>query len=254
MTCQQTQELLHGYLDGELDPLGNLNIERHFDDCEKCAIEYRNQLALRSMISGRAQYFEAPDMLKKRIQNAIREESKDALESRHVSHWWWRIAAGVAAFALLAALVWMFLSMRTRPTSADLLAQEVVSSHVRSMMANHLTDVLSSDQHTVKPWFDGKLDFAPVVKDLAPEGFPLVGGRLDYLSNRTVAALVYQRRKHYINLFVWPANDANTSSIKESARQGFNVMCWTAGGTNYCAVSDVNSNDLQEFVHLIQTN
>jgi anti-sigma factor RsiW len=133
------------------------------------------------------------------------------------------------------------------PGADQLLATQLIASHVRSLMANHLTDVASSDQHTVKPWLDAKLDFAPAVADLASEGFPLIGGRLDYLENRPVAALIYQRRKHFINLFVWPAESNATKATKAMSRQGYQLLHWVDSDFNYWAVSDVNEKDLQAF-------
>jgi anti-sigma factor RsiW len=128
-----------------------------------------------------------------------------------------------------------------------LLATQLITSHVRSLMANHLTDVASSDQHTVKPWLDAKLDFAPPVVDLSSEGFPLVGGRLDYLDNRPVAALVYQRHKHFINLFVWPVETGAARPAMAMSHQGFQLLHWADPDFNYWVVSDVNANDLQTF-------
>ena len=138
--------------------------------------------------------------------------------------------------------------------SADaFLTQELVASHVRSqMLPSHRFDVASSDPHTVKPWFEGKLDFSPPVKDLAGQGFPLVGGRLDYLHNRPVAALVYQRRKHSINLFIWPSSPGDEAAPTKATRQGFHMIRWTSSGMTFWAVSDLNEGELQEFVRLIQ--
>ena len=151
-----------------------------------------------------------------------------------------------------------------RPEADQFLATQLIASHVRSLMANHLTDVASSDQHTVKPWLDAKLDFAPPVVDLSSEGFPLVGGCLDYLDNRPVAALVYQRRKHFINLFVWPAEtgaDTTTRSagnrqrsltLKAISRQGYHLLHWLDSEFNYWAISDISAEELQEFEQLFE--
>jgi anti-sigma factor RsiW len=132
----------------------------------------------------------------------------------------------------------------------DALMNEAVSSHVRSLMVQHLTDVASSDQHTVKPWFDGKIDFAPNVKDFAAEGFPLVGGRLDYLNGRAVAALVYRRNKHYVNVFVWPAPDADLSRARTENRHGYSIINREIDGWHYCLVSDLNETELAELASL----
>jgi anti-sigma factor RsiW len=134
-----------------------------------------------------------------------------------------------------------------RPAADQFLATQLIASHVRSLMANHLTDVASSDQHTVKPWLDAKLDFAPAVVDLSTDGFPLIGGRLDYLDNRPVAALIYGRRKHFINLFVWPAGSNTIGAANAMSHQGYQLLHWVDSDFNYWAVSDVNANDLQTF-------
>ena len=161
------------------------------------------------------------------------------------------MALGLPA-ALAAVIALSIVPLLRRPLTTDLLVDEIVSGHVRSLMADHLTDVASSDKHTVKPWFDGKLDFSPAVVDLADHGFPLVGGRLDYLRNRSVAALVYARQKHFINLFVWPSTRDGGVGEPKLSRHGFNVIHWKASEMTYWAVSDLNPAELEEFAGLIR--
>lgn len=250
MSCSETHDLLHGYLDGELDLVKTLEIEQHLQECPDCSQAYNNQQALRTAIrtNGNSLYFKAPAQLQKRVQSSVRKVSKARTAPPVLS---WRLL-GLAAMLLIAVLTTgMLVRIVSVPSANDLLTQEVLSSHVRSLMANHLVDVSSSDQHTVKPWFDGKLDFSPPVVDLANQGFPLVGGRLDYLDNRAVAALVYRHRKHFINLFIWPTQnpDAGTKTV---THQGYELLYWTKSGMNYWAVSDLNATELQQFVHLIQ--
>ena len=159
--------------------------------------------------------------------------------------WSW---LGVAAAIILAAIVgWNLVPRLQRPGDDRFLATQLIANHVRSLMANHLTDFASSDQHTVKPWLDAKLDFAPPVIDLSSEGFPLIGGRLDYLDNRPVAALIYQRRKHFINLFIWPVAADSAKTTKAVTRQGYQLLHWTDSDFNFWAVSDVTVDDLQAF-------
>lgn len=247
MSCQQTHELIHGYLDGELDLVKSLEIEKHLEQCPACTQNYEALRGLQSRLRDNSLRFEPSAKLEKRLHAALRGEEKPRSPK---FRWSWAVAAA----SLLAAvvLIWTVTTISMRPSADDVLAQEVVASHVRSLMGNHLTDVPSSDRHTVKPWFDGKLDFSPTVKDLSQQGFPLTGGRLDYISNRPVAALVYQRRQHSINVFVWPATAAPAINGKASERQGYNVIRWSNAGMNYWAVSDLNLAELQQFVQLLQ--
>ena len=255
MICKEAHRLIHPYLDGELDLVRSLEIEAHLKDCQTCAQAYTELRSLHSAVSDAALRFEPPAALRNRVRSAVRDESPDESGATNRSSrlsWRWMIPA--MSFAVLVILAVSLLALLGRPSTSDLMAQEIVSSHVRSLMEKHLTDVPSSDQHTVKPWFDGRLDFSPPVKDLAPAGFSLVGGRLDYIGNRPVAALVYQHRQHYINVFVWPSTGASDTSGRVLVRQGYNLINWTNSGMNYWATSDLNLADLQQFVQLLQND
>jgi anti-sigma factor RsiW len=271
MNCEEATGLIDGYLDGELDPITSQKIEQHLRDCTKCQEAFESHTALAHAISQGAPYYRAPTELHQRVHSSLREAigaktmRSPAREKRlSVTRPWaqWRSVVseapwnwlGLAAAILLAAvIIWNFLPRLQQPGADQFLATQLIASHVRSLMANHLTDVASSDQHTVKPWLDAKLDFAPPVVDLTNADFPLVGGRLDYLDNRPVAALIYQRRKHFINLFVWPASDASRrTKTKEISRQGYHLLHWIEGDFNYWAVSDVNKEDLQNFQRLFE--
>ena len=253
MSCQRAQELIHGYLDGELDLARSLEFEQHMHECEICARSYRSQTTLRSSLKNDSLYYTAPEKLKKRIQSSLRKEARTQVSSRAFNWRWLTVGASLAFMLLIGVVVWRLAPRSISPSGEELLAQEIVSDHVRSLqMPGHLTDVLSSDQHTVKPWFDGKVDFAPPVKDFAGQDFRLYGGRLEYLNNRTVATLIYQRRLHYINLFIWPAEQAGSTSEVMSQRQGYNLIHWTDSGMNYWAISDLNSVELREFARLVR--
>jgi len=254
VSCQRAQELVHGYVDGELDPANNLEIERHIQECQVCASTYRSQTALRSSLRDKSLYYPASEVLKKRIQSVVRKEARSERSPRPLSWRWVAVGASLAFMLLIGVMMWRVLPGVGRPSSDELLAQELVSNHVRSLLlgGSHLTDVLSSDQHTVKPWFDGKLDFSPPVKDLGAQGFELKGGRLDYIDSRPIAALVYQRRQHLINVFVWPAKGGSTSTTRASVSQGYNLIRWTSSGMEWWAISDLNLAELQQFVQMLQ--
>jgi anti-sigma factor RsiW len=162
---------------------------------------------------------------------------------------WIGAALAAAAVVAFAVFVWPMLS---RPSRTERIAQEIVSAHIRSLMPGHLTDVPSSENHTVKPWFAGKLDFSPPVADLSAEGFLLVGGRLDYAADRPVAALVYRKGEHFINLFVWPSASTQEFAEAADARQGYHLLFWTRGQTNFWAISDVNTTELRQFAGLVR--
>jgi anti-sigma factor RsiW len=265
MNCSEATKLMDGYLDGELDPITSQTIEQHLRECRNCEQAYKTHGLLIRAVGNAAPYYKAPAELRERIQSSLREEIADR-PMRNITRdaqplfprrqpepwtilfgtpWNW---LGLAAAILFAAIIgWNLLPRLQRPGADQLLATQLIAGHVRSLMANHLTDVASSDQHTVKPWLDTKLDFAPPVADLSNKGFPLVGGRLDYLDNRPVAALIYQRRKHFINLFVWPVESNAAKGTETISRQGYQLLHWVNSDFNYWAVSDVSVGDLQAF-------
>jgi len=270
MNCEQAIKLIDGYLDGELDPIASQAIEQHLRECHNCDQAYKTHGSLIRAIGNATPYFKASAELRERIQSSLRKETtgdpvrngvrgaqvlfhKREREPRSIlseTPWNW---LGLAAALIFAAIIIFNVVPRLqRPGADQFLATQLIASHVRSLMANHLTDVASSDQHTVKPWLDAKLDFAPPVVDLSSDGFPLVGGRLDYLDNRPVAALIYQRRKHFINLFVWPTGADTARSTKAMTREGYQLLHWKDSDFNYWAVSDVNEKELQEFKQLFE--
>jgi anti-sigma factor RsiW len=258
VNCQEVQHLIDGYVDNELDLVSNMDVERHLQTCSECTHLYHNRQKLQALIRSGKLSEKAPAHLETRIQASLRQADRTAATWQRTTL---RLLA-VAAVLIMALLTTWSLFFRngfpyqTAPSSAvsEAFVQSVLSSHIRSLMVNHLVDVASTDQHTVKPWFDGKLDYAPVVIDLTPQGYPLVGGRLDYLDNRAVAALIYKHETHVINLFTWPSTtlSAVTSQVTTVTRQGYHLTTWTQGGMVYWAVSDIEEDKLQTFVQLLQ--
>jgi mycothiol system anti-sigma-R factor len=271
MNCEEAIELMDGYLDGELDPMTSQRIEEHLRECHNCEQAYEVHTALAHAISRSAPYYKAPMDLRQRVQSSLRHaigakathraarENQVLVARRGAERRFalpeipWNWLALAAAIILAAVIASNFLPRLRPPTSDQFLATQLIAGHIRSLMADHITDVASSDQHTVKPWLDTKLDFAPPVVDLSSEGFPLIGGRLDYLDNRPVAALVYGRRKHFINLFVWPAASDEAKAPKTITREGYQLLHWADSDFTYWAVSDVNANDLQLFKQQFET-
>ena len=249
MTCQETQALLDGYVDGELDVVRSVEVERHLQDCQACAHVYKNHHALRSALQGGDLYVRPPVRLHKRVRAAVRPAHR---AETHARVWPWRGLSAAASLAAVALLVWSLVPLLTGPSVNNRVTQDLIAGHVRSLMASHLTDIASSDQHTVKPWFEGKLDFSPPVTDLADQGFPLVGGRLEYLDNRPVAVLVYRHQQHVINLFLWPATPGGAAGVQTITRQGYQLLHWTQAGLSYWAVSNLNVGELQAFVQGVQ--
>ena len=227
MSCATTP-LVALLVDGELDARSTLEVSAHLETCAECRREQASILSLREGLTRH----ELPASARARILRSVRP--------RRV----WRAAVSVAALAAALA-VGVFAVPRT-PSLDD----EIIMAHVRSLQVDHLTDVVSTDQHTVKPWFQGKLDFGVPVRDFAPQGFPLVGGRLEYVRGQPAAAVVYRHGAHAINLFVWP--DKGAAAPRAEQRRGFNEVCWTGGGLAYWLVSDASAPDLQALAGLIR--
>ena len=210
--------------------------------------------ALDALVKARATRFEAPAELRERIGTALKRSDATAAVLPREKRWpawpqWLSVGVAFACGVLASVVVIQFTPVQD---DQDRLVQEVVAGHVRSLMVAHLADVASTDQHTVKPWFAGKLDFSPPVYDLAREGFALVGGRLDYIEQRPVAALVYQHRQHTLNVFVWPSSGGLSRERNLSSRQGFNLAGWKDAGMQFWAISDVSADELQTFVQLLR--
>ena len=249
MSHRDFEAQLDAYLDGELAALDTRELETHLAQCPACAQFRDGRLALRAAIKARVPTFQAPDALRGRVQAALRSASPARDPGRIGAPAVWRALALAASLAVVALGSWQ-LALR-RPTG-ETLADDVLTSHIRSLMPGHLTDVPSSDQHTVKPWFNGKLDFSPPVYDFAGRGYPLIGGRLDYVGGRSVAALVYGRRQHLINVLLWPAARGPTAASETQTRQGYHLLSWATPEYVYWAVSDLGLAELRDFAHLLQ--
>jgi anti-sigma factor RsiW len=250
VSCELTQSVLHGYVDGELDAARAADFERHLVSCAECVAALEAQETLRSSLQRAGLYERAPLALRQKVRaqfgTAAAAPVSITARSRPAS---WRWLA-VAAALLLAALVsWKLVGPRGNAGEVAY-ASAIVDAHLRSLQPGHLEDVVSTDQHTVKPWFDGKLDFAPPVRDFASEGFPLQGGRLDVVHGRTVAVLVYARRKHVINVFIWPTPQRD-APVQSGSQLGYQWVDWRKGGMEMCAVSDVNSSELSTLQQLL---
>jgi anti-sigma factor RsiW len=250
--CTDKRLLLHGLLDGELDAANALELEAHLKACPGCAEELERIRELRRTLAAPGLRYAAPERLRARVGAALDAEARTEASReppvRRRSALWriapFAVGGGMAALAASLALV-LFI-----PTAPPTLQRELVSDHVRSLLAQHLTDVTTSDQHTVKPWFAGRVDYSPPVVDLKDQGFPLAGGRLDYVAGKVTAALVYRRRLHVINLFVRPAEGREGAWAGE--RDGYNLMRWRQGGLEFWAVSDLSRTELEQFRGLFE--
>ena len=252
MECADVKLLLHGHLDGELELATDLEVERHIESCERCSREFADLRELRSALRAGELHYSAPATLESQVLAAIgaahRGERRSVLSSR-----WIPRSLELAIPVALAAVLAVFLIPRVlQPSRTDLLTQQVLSSHVRSLIGNHLLDVVSSDHHTVKPWFAGKLDYSPPVTDFSTDGFPLAGARIDYLDDRPVAALVYRHNKHEINAFVWPIGPNQHPSAAAERAGGYNVLTFSGNGMTWWLISDTSADELAKLAVLLR--
>lgn len=240
MICELVTRELDAYVDGELTGAARHQVDSHLESCATCRRLVGERAALGRLVRS-APYYGAPAALRTEVVAlAARRQRRSSFRN-------W------AAAAVVVLAVGTGLSLlRSTSNQRDAVADEVVTGHLRSLMADHLVDVRSEDQHTVKPWFLGRLDFAPPVVDLAAIGFPLVGGRVDYLEGRPAAALVYQRRQHTINVFVSPGGDRRTAVTDLASIRGFHVHHWTQGDLSFWAVSDLEDAELAAFVRALR--
>jgi anti-sigma factor RsiW len=255
VNCEETRNLIHGYVDGELDLVRSLEIEQHLHECAACSEAHGGLQSLRASLRAGALYLTPPPSLKRRIQASLRKIDRTKSRTLIMPG---RILAVAASVAAAVLLTWGGVHVLSIRADEDRLAQLAVSSHVRSFLAPKPFDKESSDRHVLKPWLNDKLGYSPDVADssakpgLAENGFRLEGARIDYLDNRLVAALVYTRDKHLINVYVWPSLRDSETSLKKASDQGYHLYHWTAAGMNYWVVSDLNREDLQRFVQLIR--
>lgn len=255
--CQEMRLLIQADMDGELTPADAARVAVHLDSCAACAAVLGNLSSLSARIRAGAPRHPAPDALRAAIRARIAVELAPAGPAPAARTVRWRlprVGLGTGApFGIGFALAACLAVAVVLPWDGGGLADAVVADHIRSLQPGHLMDVVSTDQHTVKPWFDGRLAFAPPVKDLQGDGFPLAGGRLDYLDGREVAALVYRSRQHVIELFVWPSGSDLDHEPTKGSRNGYNFVRWTRDGMALWAVSDLNAAELGDFVRLWQS-
>jgi anti-sigma factor RsiW len=247
MTCDEVKPLLNARMDNEIDPRQRAALDSHVKTCSSCATDLEELESLRSSIRDEMLYYKAPADLRNQVRLALRGAAYVEGGARRTDWRVWGAVAASVAFCALASAPFLVNARNQR----QLVAEELLSAHERAL-AGRSVDVISTDQHTVKPWFNGKLPFSPPVTDLASEGFPLEGGRVDYAGERPVAALVYDRRLHKIDVFVWPSAGQKAPPARFE-RNGYNEISWTKGNFLFTAISDLNVAELAEFANLLQS-
>jgi anti-sigma factor RsiW len=253
--CREMRLLVQADVDGELAPAEAVRVSAHMESCPACTEMQAQLVTLVGRIRHSAPYYAASDALRAAVQARIAAVVTSEVQEVHIARqfWKWRLPGwhlgSIAPFGTGFALAACIALLLMLPRGGGL-PDAVVADHIRALQPGHLMDVVSTDQHTVKPWFDGRLDYAPPVKDLKAQSFPLAGRRLDFLDNRPVAALVYQRRQHIIDLYVWPNGGHLDHGPTEGSRSGYNFLRWSHDGMAFWAVSDLDAHELADFVRL----
>jgi anti-sigma factor RsiW len=242
MTCDEAEILIHALIDGELDAGHAREVEAHVAQCPRCAASLAAYRQMSQAIASADLRYSAPQSLRLRVEAALPKPIVAAAPSRRAVLRGFALGSGVSAIAASGLFAIML-----RNDDQERIDSEIVSAHLRSLQAGHLTDVLSTDQHTVKPWFNGRLDVAPPVIDLTAQGFTLIGGRLDYVDARPIGAVVYKRRAHVINLFVAQTSNMARRAPSTETIQGYNIRRWSERGLNFWAISDIGADELAEF-------
>ena len=249
MECKDIAAHIERYLDGELTLSDRREVEKHLPDCPSCTAQLEGLQVLHGAISNMT-YHKVPASLKKNIHAGLKDISGEDSRS-HTLFGWLGFSGG--AMALVSVTIWALLTVNLVVPPQSRISEEIITAHVRSLLVDHATDIVSTDSHTVKPWFNGKLDFAPTVKNYAQQGFILLGGRLDYINKKTSSALVYKRRAHIINVFITRTEDSGqTGDINAISQQGYHLFHWASDGLEYWVISDLNKPELGEFAQLLQ--
>jgi len=247
LDCKEIENQIETYLDDEVTLSDRREIDEHLQHCPDCAAKLMSCKMLQASI-GALGYENTPASLKKNISKQLKDVTGEETRTHFWLHWM-NLSGG--SLALASVTIWAVLTFNVGLPIQHQLEDEIISSHVRSLMLDHAVDVVSTDTHTVKPWFNGKLDFSPPVKKLEYSGFKLIGGRLDYVQKHTVPAMVYKKREHIVNLFVIPNTpSAANNDIKYIQRQGYNIYNWNADGMSFWVISDLNKEELREFAKL----
>ena len=268
MSCLRTQQMMDAWLDGELDPATGDELARHVAQCADCVALKASREELRATLRAAAPRYSASAALRTTVMNQLQAAQQASTARPRVitrrPSWWQALAMAAAASVVTALITWGTLDKLATPAdeqsarAADQdrrpVREQLVARHVASLAAPSLIDVPSSDSHVIKPWFQGKLDFAPVVRDLSAQGFTLLGARLERVSGQRAVAVVYKIREHPINLFVWPDTSGRNSAVELVTTRGFSLGSWAAGGLNFAAVSDADAHDLERFVAALQAS